>query len=263
MVKRAEGERTVRGMTSRDEPRGRVVRRNTARYLVGVVALALVLGGGAQGAATAAGQPHALTPAAGKRVSFLPFFGWTAVRGADHYEFQLAADSGFNSPVLGSDGHFTTGSTRASVKKTLPNGTYWWRVRAITATGGVGRWSTPRKIVKAWTATPKLLAPGNGTGLDYPAPLVLSWSPVAGAATYDVTLATDPRLGSIVGSGPIETAGLSLAPAISLHLGTLLLGRHPNRRRGQQRRSLEDSFVPVEMEQRAREPARTGSRQRV
>jgi hypothetical protein len=197
-----------------------VVRRNPARYLVGVVALALVLGGGAQGAATAAGQPHALTPKAGKRVSSLPYFGWTAVGAADHYEFQLAADSGFNSPVLGSDGHFTTRSTRASIEKTLPNGTYWWRVRAITKTGGVGQWSTPRKVVKAWVATPKPLGPSSGAILDYPAPLVLSWSPVAGAATYDVTLATDPKLGSIVGSGPIETAGLSLAPAVSLHLGT-------------------------------------------
>ncbi len=133
------------------------MRRNRGRYLVGIVTLALALGGGAHGAARAAGQPHALTPAASKRVSSLPFFGWTAVRGADHYEFQLAADSGFNSPVLGSDGHFTTGSTRASIKKTLPNGTYWWRVRAITVTGGVGSWSTPRKIVKAWRFAPKLV----------------------------------------------------------------------------------------------------------
>jgi hypothetical protein len=153
-------------------------------------------------------------------VSSLPYFGWSAVRGADHYEFQLAADSGFNSPVLGSDGHFITGNTRASVTKTLPNGSYWWRVRAITATGGVGAWSTPRRVVKAWVASPKLLAPRNGAGLNYPSPLVLSWSPVAGAATYIVTIATDPRLSTTLGSQPIETAGLSLAPPVSLHQGT-------------------------------------------
>jgi hypothetical protein len=43
---------------------------------------------------------------------------------------------------------------------------------------------------------------------------------VPGAAKYDVLLATDPALGSLIGSGPIETSALSLAPPITLHVGT-------------------------------------------
>jgi hypothetical protein len=43
---------------------------------------------------------------------------------------------------------------------------------------------------------------------------------VAGATTYEVTIATDPRLASTISREPIETAGLSLAPPTTLHLGT-------------------------------------------
>ena len=123
-------------------------------------------------------------------------------------------------PVLGRDGHFNTNNTRATISKTLPNGTYYWRVRAITSAGGVGAWSSPRRIVKAWQEQPALLAPANGSKVAYPTPLVFSWRPVAGASTYLVSIATDAGLGSLVGSQPIETSALSLAPAVTLHVGT-------------------------------------------
>jgi hypothetical protein len=208
------------GCLSEKGERGFVKSTGVRAFLLVAGAAALIMATGAPGASTAAGTPRAVTPAAGKRVQSLPFFGWTAVRGADHYEFELAADSGFNSPVLGSAGQFTTKNTRATVSKTLPNGTYWWRVRAITASGSVGPWSAARKLVKAWRAAPNLLAPTNGSKVAYPSPLVFSWAPVAGAATYLVSLATDAGLGSLVGSQPIETSALSLAPAVALHVGT-------------------------------------------
>jgi len=189
-------------------------------FLLVAASMALIMATGAPGASTGAGTPRAVTPSAGKRVQSLPYFGWTAVRGADHYEFELAADSGFNSPVLGSGGEFTTKNTRATVSKTLPNGTYWWRVRAITASGSVGAWSAARKLIKAWRVAPKLFAPANSGKVAYPSPLVFSWAPVAGAATYLVSIATDPALGSLVGSQAIETSALSLAPAVALHVGT-------------------------------------------
>lgn len=192
-----------------------------------IITTTLAVVGEAPGAGSGVGQPVALAPAAGKRVESLPYFGWSPVRGADHYEFAIAADAGFNAPVLGSGGRFSTRNTRATILKTLPNGTYWWHVRAVTARGSVGSWSTPRKLVKAWKEQPKLVAPSVGGRVSYPMPLVLSWRPVAGAATYEVRIATDAALGSLVGTRPIETSATSLAPAITLHVGTYYWGVTP------------------------------------
>src|SRR4051812_17555598 len=75
--------------------------------------------------------PAALAPTAGVTTDAVPAFAWSPVSAADHYEFQIAADAGFNSPVLGrGSDDFTTQNTRATLLKTIPNGTYYWRGRA-------------------------------------------------------------------------------------------------------------------------------------
>ena len=159
--------------------------------------------------------PAPLSPAANASVQALPAFAWDAVAGASKYEFALAADAGFNAPVLGlGEGQFFTRNTRATVKKTLPNGTYWWRVRAIAASGAVSPWAAPRPLRKAWTTAPTLLSPTLGAVASHPlTPLVLKWSAVPHAAKYWVTVASDPALGSaVLGQGNVETAGTSYAP---------------------------------------------------
>src|SRR5919197_839733 len=66
----------------------------------------------------------------------------------------------------------------APVKKTFPNGTYWWRVRALAKDGTPSPWTAPRSIVKAWTAAPALQSPSQGAIMVHPThPLVLRWSP--------------------------------------------------------------------------------------
>ena len=162
--------------------------------------------------------PALLSPANGAVVASLPAFAWNPSPGAHHYEFQVSADSGFNSPVLGyGNDRFFTGNTRATLKKTIPNGTLWWRVRAATEAGAVSPWSAVRSVTKAWAAAPTLLSPAYDATLVYPAaPFKLSWTPTPGAAKYVVTLATDPALGSPVWT-PVETAApqFSRAPALA------------------------------------------------
>jgi hypothetical protein len=185
-----------------------------ARAFILVASLSLVL---AAPAHAVLATPTPVAPANGLSVDTLPAFSWAAVKGADRYEFQLAADSGMNSPVLGrGDDQFTTRNTRATVKKTVPNSTYWWRVRALEKNGTPSAWTAPRAIVKSWTAAPALQSPANNAIMVHPThPLVLRWSPVKGAAKYIVSIGTDPSLGTIVNPKD-ETSATVYAPRATL-----------------------------------------------
>jgi protein-S-isoprenylcysteine O-methyltransferase Ste14 len=213
----------------------RIVPRLGSSPVLGRVPGALVLGLALIGLALpAAAQarlrtPALVSPASGVVVTSLPTFAWNPVSGADRYEFQIAADAGFNGSVLGSgQDRFFTRNTRATLKKTVPNGTYWWRVRAAGKSGNVSPWSRGRSIRKAWTAAAALQSPANGALVDYPlAPLKLSWSPVAGATQYLVSIATDPLLGSLVGGAAAETAATSLTRIGALAPGTYYWGISP------------------------------------
>jgi hypothetical protein len=157
-------------------------------------------------AALTAPVPQA--PGDGASVGALPVFSWTPVAGAERYEFQVAADPGFNSLVHGfATNPFFTRNTSATLVKSAPNGAYWWRVRAVGPDGSVSPWSTPMSIEKSWADRPSLLAPADGATFTYPTDhFRLEWTPVPGAWKYLLSVATDPELGSVVWSGgPIET----------------------------------------------------------
>src|SRR5918998_5853994 len=202
------------------------------RALVGALAAtAALLAAATPTTAATLAAPELVGPASGATVQSLPAFAWSAVAGAARYEFQFAADPGFNSPVLGrGEDQFFTRNTRATVKKTVPNGTYFWRVRSVAADGSVSPWSAPRSLRKAWTAAPALQAPAHGAVVSHPSnPLVLRWSPVPYAAKYLVTIASDPMLGSAVGAHQnVETSGTVYAPrALLLPPGTYYWGVTP------------------------------------
>lgn len=168
-------------------------------------------------AASAPSTPSPTGPPDGSDVTFLPAFEWQAVAGADHYEFQLAADGGFNSVVYSA----SMKNTRATPDKTVPNGQYFWRVRSIDSAGAVSGWSTDMTINKNWAEDVTLTAPDNGATITYPAdPLVLRWAAVPGAAKYRVFLATDNSLSSLVGGQPWEVQGLNLVPNMLLASNT-------------------------------------------
>lgn len=185
------------------------------------VALALALASPAQAALS---RPSLATPADGAALDALPAFGWAAVTGADHYEFEIAADPGFDSPVLGAGKDtFKTRNTRATLRETIPNGTYWWRVRGITAKGGLGPWSAARSFRKAWNTQPVPLSPVDGAVVVHPGqPLKLTWRSVPRAYSYSVEVSAHPTLASPVGGKAIETDAttLTLGPKGLLAAGT-------------------------------------------
>ena len=114
--------------------------------------------------------PVPTSPANGARVQQLPAISWNAVRGAAAYEYQIAADPRFNSLALGRGtgrGTAQIHNLSATLDKTVPNGTYYWRVRGVTTKGKVGAWSKLRRIVKAWNSTPQITG-GNGVTIKWP-----------------------------------------------------------------------------------------------
>jgi hypothetical protein len=93
----------------------------------------------------------------------LPHFSWNPVAGADHYEFQIAADANFTSSVLGfGQDDFVTKNTTATLAKTLPNGRYYWRVSAWNLTGSSqSAWSDTQSFTMAWSSTPSPTSPAG------------------------------------------------------------------------------------------------------
>jgi hypothetical protein len=191
-----------------------------------VVALlcAVLPAAGAQAENHLVSAPRALASTAGYSTGVLH---WSPMRGADHYEFEIAADGAFNSLVLGSAGHFTTRSTVATLSRTLQDGKYWWRVRAVSAGGSVSSWVV-RTFTKKWQSPPQLIAPANGASISFPLqPLLLSWSPVLGAVRYEVTIAKDASLTSLVSGSPATTTTTSYIPSATLAEGSYFWGVTP------------------------------------
>jgi len=192
------------------------------------VAVALACTALASGSAAGKGKaslkpPRPTAPAPGVAHAATPAFGWTPVRGAEHYEFAVAADPSFSSPVAQgfTVGPIVTGNTWATLTKLIPNGTYWWHVRAVGKGGAVSLWSRPRLFRRVWKASPALLSPANGAVIRYPKTILeLRWSPVPYAAKYLVWLATDPGLGNLWSGKPIETQATSYVPSGALKEGT-------------------------------------------
>jgi hypothetical protein len=176
--------------------------------------------------------PALQSPGNGARVQALPTFGWNAVAKATAYQFQLSADKRFRSQVKGAgggaSGTIETPNTAATIDKAVPDGTYYWRVRAVAgkATAGkqsAGRWSPTRKLTKLWTSAPQLGEP-IGTALSWPSqPLVFSWTSVPYAVKYQLTVATDPSLANqVIGTKtrPITTESTFYSPPAALDSGT-------------------------------------------
>ena len=92
--------------------------------------------------AKALARPALAAPANGATVAALPAFSWTPVAGAAKYQIQIASDANFAS--LAEGGSFFTRNTRATLKRALPDGEFWWRVRASDSYGRASAWSPAR-----------------------------------------------------------------------------------------------------------------------
>lgn len=195
--------------------------RAVALVFASMAAFAAIVTTAVPASAAVIARPALESPANHASVQSLPTFAWRSARRAASYQFQLAADAHFGAIVF--QGSFATFNTAATLNQAVPDGTYYWRARGITAKDAAGPWSRVRMLRKAWSAAPQLVGP-NGTTVNWPsAPLVFSWSSVPHAVRYILTVATDSALGNqVIGSAslPLMTQGTQYTPSASLTKGT-------------------------------------------
>jgi hypothetical protein len=102
-------------------------------------------GGTAPATPTPLPAPSLLSPANGARLPInqpIPF-SWSAVAGAAAYEVQFDDSSSFSAPLVAQQ----TGLTETQTAQTFTSERrFWWRVRARTAAGVSGAWSSVRSF---------------------------------------------------------------------------------------------------------------------
>jgi hypothetical protein len=152
-----------------------------------------------------------------------PQFSWDVVPGAAKYEVEVNSSEDFapGSKVCCDDA--VTGTSLAP-QAIFPNNTYYWRMRALDASGNGGQWNngTPfeKDFDKLDPSIPNLtmrdinLNPLAGTPTTS-TPLV-TWDPVPGASSYEVEMATKVAGGCDWATGyHDETQATGWAPLLS------------------------------------------------
>lgn len=106
-------------------------------------------------------------------VSLTPVFSWGAVPGAANFEFQLATDAAMSNVLIDASGADALGAVTAyAVSAPLDNNTtYYWRVRAISATS-----TTAWSAVNAFTTLAEVVAPAP--------PVTVTSAPPAAVPTF-------------------------------------------------------------------------------
>jgi hypothetical protein len=112
-----------------------------------------------------------------------PVLKWNPVPGARYYEIEL---DGVEHDWVDTT-TYKTETTSFVVREPQPNGTYWWRIRAVLATG------VNTKYSDEWTysigALRSVVLPETSETMD--GDVVLEWDPVPGAVAYEIRVSTD------------------------------------------------------------------------
>jgi len=126
---------------------------------------------------------------------------WGEVPGAAGYTVEISDTPGFSSIIWKAD----TVQAIAVPEKLLPDGQYWWRVKAVDKAGTVGVYSDVARFAKTWpsTITGTVLsdAPGGAPVSHVLRNPYLSWTPVAGATNYEVQVAAGDQFAASAFSG--------------------------------------------------------------
>jgi hypothetical protein len=159
----------------------------------------------ASSAFAAVAVPTPLSPAAGASLLSPLTISWSAATdpsGILGYNWQVSTSSTF--PTVALQNSTNVGITQDTVSG-LPNGTYFWRVQAVSGAFVKGAWSQASSfnITGAGTGQPDapVLSPTKAYSTFHPLEVMtFNWSAVAGATSYVLQFSTDP-------SFPVTTTG--------------------------------------------------------
>jgi hypothetical protein len=161
-----------------------------------LLAFALILAG-VSTAFAAVAVPNALSPASGSNLTSPLTISWSAVSdpsGILGYNWQVSTSSTF--PTVALQNSTNVGITQDTVSG-LPNGTYFWRVQAVSGAFVKSAWSAARSfnITGAGAGQPgsPVLSPTKAYSTFHPLEVItFNWSPVAGATSYVLQSSKDP-----------------------------------------------------------------------
>ena len=161
-----------------------------------ILAVILILGASCSAFAAVA-VPNPLSPASGASLQSPLTISWSAVTdpsGILGYNWQVSTSSTF--PTVALQNSTNVGITQDTVSG-LPNGTYFWRVQAVSGAFVKSAWSAARSfnITGAGPGQPgaPALSPTKAYSTFHPLEVMtFNWSPVAGAASYVLQASKDP-----------------------------------------------------------------------
>jgi hypothetical protein len=133
----------------------------------------------------------------------------------DHYQIQVATDSGFTAIALDEDISGITNSTFTPLSDLAANTTFYWRVRAFNTYGNASAWSATRNFRTA-LLPPTLISPNDAEQLLNNRP-TFDWSDVPGVTGYRIQIANN------IGFSPTVTNTIitpsTYTPAADLPVG--------------------------------------------
>src|SRR5690242_5962301 len=160
-----------------------------------LLACALILAG-VSTAFAAVAVPNPLSPASGSSLTTPLTISWSAVTdpsGILGYNWQVSTSSTF--PTVALQNSTNVGTTQDTVSG-LPNGTYFWRVQAVSGAFVKSAWSAARSfnITGAGAGQPgaPVLSPTKAYSTFHPLEVMtFNWSAVTGAASYVLQVSAD------------------------------------------------------------------------
>jgi hypothetical protein len=162
--------------------------------------------------------PTLVAPANGAVLNYpgdRPILSWQPVAGMKQYRVQIDDDPSFGSPTTN-----ITASTSYALPVALPSSAVrFWRVQGISTTSGVtSAWSSDvdlRSFSVVWdsSAVPSLLEPASSISTDVD-DMRFRWSPVPGASSYELQLATN--VGFTIGVTSVVTHATQYRPLNTL-----------------------------------------------
>jgi hypothetical protein len=162
------------------------------------------------------GPPTLLSPlgATLKEPDNPPILSWSPVSGATSYSVQVSTDSSFaDSTAITS---FTTKISSLVVSTLKVPTTYYWRVQASLGAGLTTQWADPASYTLQGLSAPDLVGPSPSSPTTNVQDVVLDWTAVPGAATYDVQVSTDANFLTIADSRN-GVVGTAYSPPITLN----------------------------------------------